>query len=59
MTKRYQFIDWRCDNCHAGLDDDEDDREALSVWDAAEYGCQMEKMKAICLVILKKNWKSH
>jgi ribosomal protein L37AE/L43A len=39
MTKRYQFSDWWCKNCGAGLDDDDyddDDSESLSVWDAAE-----------------------
>lgn len=37
MSKRYSYSDWWCDNCHAGLDDDEDDddSEALSVYDAA------------------------
>lgn len=38
MTKKYKFSDWWCDNCHAGLDDDddEDNGERLSVWDAAD-----------------------
>lgn len=36
MTKRYQFSDWWCENCHSGVDDDEeDDGEYISVWDAA------------------------
>lgn len=39
MTKRYNYSAWWCNNCHAGLDDDEDDEddnsEALSVYDAA------------------------
>lgn len=40
MTKRYQFSGWWCDNCHAGLEDDEededDDSESISVWEAAD-----------------------
>ena len=38
MTKRYSYSDWWCNNCHAGLDDDDDDyddSETLSVYDAA------------------------
>lgn len=40
MTKRYNFSGWWCENCHAGLDDDEDgdemdEGEYLSVYDAA------------------------
>lgn len=40
MTKRYSFSDWWCNNCHAGLNDDEldedDDSESISVYDAAQ-----------------------
>lgn len=36
MTKRYSYSDWWCNNCHAGLNDDEDDNESLSVYDAAD-----------------------
>lgn len=39
MTKRYNFSAWWCDNCNAGLNDDMDeeydDSESLSVYDAA------------------------
>lgn len=39
MIKRYNYSDWWCDNCHAGLDDDDDvddESETISVWDAAD-----------------------
>lgn len=37
MTKRYQFSDWWCNNCHAGLDDEDDNEgEPLNVYDAAD-----------------------
>lgn len=38
MTKKYVYSDWWCNNCHAGLydDDDEDTGESLSVYEAAE-----------------------
>ena len=39
MTKKYNYSDWWCGSCHAGLDDDmeeDDDRESLSVYDAAD-----------------------
>ena len=39
MTKRYSYSDWWCNNCHAGLNDDEfdedDSGERLSVEEAA------------------------
>lgn len=38
MRKAYSYSDWWCDNCHAGLDDDEDtdEEESLSVYEAAD-----------------------
>lgn len=40
MTKRYSYSAWWCENCHAGLDDDDEDEddyeESLSVYDAAD-----------------------
>ena len=38
MTKRYSYSAWWCSNCQAGLEDSEDDEdegEYLSVYDAA------------------------
>lgn len=35
LTKKYVYSDMYCTNCQYGLDDD-DDSEALSVYDAAE-----------------------
>lgn len=35
MTKRYSYSDWWCSSCHDGLDDDSDDSETLSVYEAA------------------------
>lgn len=38
LVKRYVFSEMYCENCRYGLDDDsdDDDSEAISVWDAAE-----------------------
>lgn len=38
MIKKYDFSDWWCENCHAGIDDEEefnDDSEFISAYDAA------------------------
>lgn len=36
MTKQYSYSNWWCNNCHAELDNDDFDDEALSVYDAAD-----------------------
>lgn len=39
LTKRYVFSGMYCENCRYGLesdDDEEDESEQISVWDAAE-----------------------